>query len=355
VVAISPDGSRVYFVARGALSTGPNAEGRTPTPGADNLYVEETSSGFSPVFITELCSGPETSGRVSDSRCPASLSPGNRGDEGLWETSAPSQIAGDGRFLLFASYGRLLPNDTDSAQDIYLYEAATGTLRRVSQGENGADANGNNDQFNASINADAAVGSSLSSAQAGLFDRSIDEAGDRVIFTSAEPLSTNVPQGNTTENVYEWHREAGRGEGTVALVGFGTAQSGEPEAAVISPSGNDIFFETYQGLVPQDTDGANDIYDARLGGGFPPAPAPRQPCSSDACQGPLSTPPPLLVPGSTSQPAGDNIAPTPAATVKPKPKKKRKPKKKPQKHSRKRKVHKARASGASNRLGGHQR
>ena len=29
-----------------------------------------------------------------------------------------------------------------------------------------------------------------------------------------------------------------------------------------------MFFVTAQGLVPQDTDGAEDIYDARLGGGL---------------------------------------------------------------------------------------
>src|SRR5580692_522661 len=39
VVQTSPDGSHVYFVARGVLTQGPNTEGLSPVEGADNLYV----------------------------------------------------------------------------------------------------------------------------------------------------------------------------------------------------------------------------------------------------------------------------------------------------------------------------
>ena len=42
---------------------------------------------------------------------------------------------------------------------------------------------------------------------------------------------------------------------------------------VISPSGSSVFFVTSQGLVPQDTDGLDDVYDARLGEGFPAVPS----------------------------------------------------------------------------------
>ena len=43
---------------------------------------------------------------------------------------------------------------------------------------------------------------------------------------------------------------------------------------------------------------------------FVSPPAPTQPCSGDACQGPLSNPTPLLVPGSVSQASGENLAAT---------------------------------------------
>lgn len=36
-----------------------------------------------------------------------------------------------------------------------------------------------------------------------------------------------------------------------------------------SDNGSDVFFLTDALLVPQDTDSAGDIYDARIGGGFP--------------------------------------------------------------------------------------
>jgi hypothetical protein len=88
------------------------------------------------------------------------------------------------------------------------------------------------------------------------------------------------------------------------------------EDVVISPDGSDIFFDTTQGLVPQDTDGAPDVYDARVDGGFPPEPGPIQPCSGDACQGPLTNPAPLLIPGSVVQVAGGNLAQPGAASSK---------------------------------------
>ena len=59
------------------------------------------------------------------------------------------QTTGDGGFLVFTSYGQLSAGDTDTAQDVYRYDAESGALDRVSVGEDGYDANGNNDAFNA--------------------------------------------------------------------------------------------------------------------------------------------------------------------------------------------------------------
>ena len=122
-----------------------------------------------------------------------------------------------------------------------------------------------------------------------------------------------------------------REQGSVALVSTGSG--GSPiEGVVLSQSGRDLFFRTAQGLVSQDTDGEADIYDARLGGGFPSPAAPLQECSGDACQGPLTNPAPLLVPGSVVQAPGDRVAPALAAPAvkakQAKPKKKVKSKKK---------------------------
>jgi hypothetical protein len=306
VVNVSPDGSHVYFVAHGDLSTQAERtllEGEkrgVPHVGADNLYVYDSIAGHV-AFVADLCSGPGVSGGWNDGACPLDLLAPGQGsaaginDSKLWlEPTHEAQVTGDGRFLVFSSYGRLAGSDTDSARDVYRYDAQTGVLDRVSVGEAGSDANGNNSEFDATVSAAAIDG-----------QRAVSEDGSRIVFTTAEPLSERAI--NHFVNVYEWYRAPGWSEGRVSLISPGNAT--EPEdSPVISPSGRDIFFATSQGLVPQDTDGAPDVYDARLGGGFPLPAAPRQPCSGDACQGALSAPAPLLVPGSVSQAPGGNFA-----------------------------------------------
>ena len=154
VVRIAPDGSHVYFVAQGVLSEGSNAEGRAPVDGADNLYVDDVETG-SVAFIAGLCSGPSQSGEVEDSECPADLSsePGieRRNDDELWGNNQEADSTPDGNVLVFSSYGQLSENDANTDRDIYRYDARTGLLMRISIGEDGYDANGNTNGFNASI------------------------------------------------------------------------------------------------------------------------------------------------------------------------------------------------------------
>lgn len=306
-VVISVDGSHVYFVAHGSLSQeGPRAGGAQSAPvvGADNLYVYDANGG-TVKFISDLCSGPDASGSAHDARCPASLDTKTRNDQAQWEV----QTTLDGRFLLFTSYGQLVSSDSNVARDVYRYDSQTGALDRVSVGEAGYDANGNG-SMSAQIPVRGPEDFLMQEYLLG--QRAISENGSRVVFETAEPLSPKAVNGLV--NAYEWHKESGWSEGHVSLVSSGN----DPEAVgvdevggslniVITPSGNDIFFTTAQGLLPQDIDGAKDVYDARLGKGFPPVEASRRACSGDACQGPLTNPAPLLVPGSVSQAAGENI------------------------------------------------
>ena len=319
VVRVAPDGSRVYFVARGVLTGAPstNAQGygahgeavgsgAVAQPDADNLYVYDTETKAI-AFIADLCSAPGLSGEMSDDACSLDLGQ-NENDTSLWLSESESQTAGrDGGFLVLSSYGRLVANDTDDAKDVYRYDAETGALVRVSIGEDGADANGNNSVFDATISNEKFL------KAGGVDSRVVSEDGSRIVFTSAEPLSAQAV--NHLSNVYEWQIEPGWSEGRVSLVSTGSAT--EPiEHATISSSGDDIFFTTAQGLVPRDTDGVADVYDARLGGGFSPAEAGQEECSGDACQGPLTNPVPLLVPGSVSQAPGQNFtAPTPVTAT----------------------------------------
>jgi hypothetical protein len=322
VVRVAPGGSRVYFVARGVLVDAPNPAGISPVKGADNLYVYDAES-HGLAFVADLCSDAAQSGVVEDARCPRDLSEG-RNDKALWSGNAEAQSTSDGRFLVFSTYAQLVTRgreaDTDTARDVYRYDALTGALNRVSLGEAGFDANGNGVEpslgaYDASIQPGDVRGAKAHETHE-LSVRAISEDGSRIVFSSTEPLSPADHSGS--ENVYEWHQAVSGEEGVVSLVSGGAAET-SAHSPVITPSGNDVFFVTTQGLVPDDTDGQADVYDARLGGGFAPAPTAVAPCAGDACQGSLTNPAPLLVPGSVSQAPGGNFAPAvvaPATIVK---------------------------------------
>jgi hypothetical protein len=305
-VSVARDGSRIYFVAHGVLNENRNAQGASAVRGADNLYAYDRVSGDPPMFVAELCSGRGVSGGVEDVHCPGGS------DSQLWLGAAEVQTGGsDGRFLVFSSYGQLTGDDTDSARDVYRYDAVTGVLDRVSIGENGFDANGNNDAFDAALRQADNQKDSLWFEHVLLNSRAVSEDGSRIVFDTVEPLSAAAVNG--VDNVYVWRKEPGWDTGVLSLVSTGS--SSEPSGdEVVSPAGGDIFFVTSQGLVSQDTDGLPDIYDARVGGGFPEPPAERVPCSGDACQGSLTNPAPLLVPGSMAQARETVSSPKPAVS-----------------------------------------
>jgi hypothetical protein len=303
VVRVSPDGSRVYFMATGDLLTSSQrstleAEGKpVPVAGADNLYVYDAESSVTG-FVAELCSDYELSGSVIDARCQSHSS-----DEPiiLPVRNQEAQTAGaDGRFLVFSSYAQLTGDDGDAARDIYRYDAETGALTRISAGEGGYHSNGNDSAFDAGISVGSNGG--FLRAERELESRAVSENGTRIVFKTAEPLSRLAANGLT--NVYEWH-ETDQNVGSVTLLSGGTGRL-PVEDAVISPGGEDVFFVTSEGLVPEDVDGAADVYDARLGGGFPPKPTPAAECRGDGCYGPLTNPAPLLIPGSVTQAASED-------------------------------------------------
>lgn len=315
LVAMDPGASHLYFVARGVLSPA-NSQGQSPVSGADNLYVYDSVSRTMS-FIAGLCSGEGRSGERADAHCPANWH-SRRGahevdsDKNLWNQPEPqAQVTGDGRFLVFVSYAQLVSGDTDNAVDVYRYAADTGQLTRVSVGEEGYEANGNQADDVGQENADAGLEPNTTVQppafeQALLQMRAVSEDGSRIVFSSAGRLSAGATNG--LSNAYEWH------EGNVSLVSSGSDEqsTGQLERMAISPSGRDIFFLTVQKLLGQDTDEASDLYDARLGPPeFPVSPTVKKACSPEACQGPLMNPAPLLVPGSFLQSAGEEyVAPS---------------------------------------------
>ena len=97
MLAVSSDGSHVYFVARGELSEAPNSQEQVARYGAENLYVFDTASGHT-TFITDLCSGPGESGSVADPGC-------HGADSELSGYMREANVTPDGRYLVFTSSG----------------------------------------------------------------------------------------------------------------------------------------------------------------------------------------------------------------------------------------------------------
>jgi hypothetical protein len=124
----------------------------------------------------------------------------------------------------------------------------------------------------------------------------ISDDGSRVFFQTTDGL---VPQdANGVQDVYEWH------DGSVSLISGGKGRYDSTFWAS-TPSGNDVFFSTRDSLVGWDVDGgASDIYDARVNGGFP-EPVTPVPCEGDGCQpqqtvAPASGTPATVRPGAKS-------------------------------------------------------
>lgn len=96
-----------------------------------------------------------------------------------------------------------------------------------------------------------------------------------------------------SSDTYEWRRYGvngcGRLEGCISLISGGIGGY-KTELIGTTSSGNDVFFATHETLVSQDVDKAGDIYDARIGGGYPPVPPLPVECEGDACSSPIAAP-----------------------------------------------------------------
>jgi hypothetical protein len=122
----------------------------------------------------------------------------------------------------------------------------------------------------------------------------LTEDGETFVFQSTAAL---VPRDvNNDIDIYEWRN------GRTTLLTDGVSESGGGAAPMqlqgISPDGVNVLFKVGLKLTGYEHDNLAQLYVARAGGGFPPPPVPPAPCAEDACQGPLSAPPPFADPGS---------------------------------------------------------
>jgi hypothetical protein len=172
---------------------------------------------------------------------------------------------------------------------------------------------------------------------------SLTQDGSRAFFETANPLVPQDTNGRT--DVYEWENDH------IYLISSGQGSQGSRVDGV-SSSGNDVIFQTADALLPQDIESSTQIYDARVGGGFPYT-TPVYGCDSGQCQGPQTPAPAFSPPASATfvgvgNPPVQSVATTPSKSAKSK--SKAKPKRKA-KHTPKRRKGSGRGSHNRNRKG----
>jgi hypothetical protein len=281
VSAISEDGSRVYFAARGVLAPGAQA-------GLPNLYLWEEGTGLR--FIATLS-------EAATNRNDWSKEPGHQ----------TARSTPDGSALAFLSTVPLTGFDNTDQQsgepdpEAYLYEAASGRLSCVSCNPSGA----------------RPIGPASLPTWPTPFQqpRYLSVGGERMFFMTKDALSPTDT--NSRQDVYEFER-AGVGDCTASLPTWSAPaegcirliSTGEDQSAAVfidaSEDGDDVFFGTPQRLVTQDTDDGYDIYDASKEGGFPPVPPAAAECSGESCRAPALPPAPPS-PGSSTLTGQGNV------------------------------------------------
>jgi hypothetical protein len=243
MLGVSEAGSLAYFVSSAAFA--PEAQ-----EGAPNLYVVRTG-------MLELI---------------ATLSDEDSEDWSGYLEERSSRLTPDGMHLAFLSRRSLTGYDnTDPVEEVaqpelFVWDAGERQLTCVSCIPSGAPPIGP---------ARLPIGTT-SSYRSRIFSAD----GSKVFFDSADPL---VPtDSNRLQDVYEFEN------GKPQLVSTGTSSD---ISALVDVGGGDrdVFFTTRSQLVPGDNDNNADIYDARVGGGFPVVAEPL-PCAGEACRGPLTPP-----------------------------------------------------------------
>jgi hypothetical protein len=280
----SRDGSYVYFLGGGQLVQGAPTE---PLPGADDrLYVWHDGELR---YIGALASDDQHLNLEVD-----------------WQLRPKeSRVTPDGRHLLFlASTGVGLtgydhgtcPIDnnttTGKCRELYVYSFDTQHVECASCNPGGAPA---------TAHAQDVVRDRTGNAVVTLHqNRVISDDGRWVYFSTQEAL---VPQDtNGKFDAYEYDTQTH----TVHLLSSGTG-SADSYAIESGASGRDAFIVTRDRLVGWDTDNSYDVYDLRVGGGFPEPPAPPPACGGDTCHGAASPAPSPAAAGSALFQGAGNV------------------------------------------------
>jgi hypothetical protein len=268
VYAVSEDGRRVYFTSTAALVPGQGVAG------GSNLYLAELQGDGAPARPLRFL---------------ATVDPGeDQNSLGLDRPQAWREVASspDGSLLAFRDRLALVPGRaTGGRPQLYVYEAATGSLSCASCPGDGTEPGADADLLPALPAAgseepevDAVQNLVANTAAPHLLDVS---SGGAVFFQTANALVPSDTNGRI--DVYEWHG------GKVGLISAG-AEAHDSIYGGASSDGASVFFSSADALVPGAQDGVRHIYAARVGGGAPPAPTAAPPCEGADCRAPQAAP-----------------------------------------------------------------
>jgi hypothetical protein len=189
-------------------------------------YTVVDSHGAAATGQIHISVGSFPAGLPTETIATVIADPGYRDD-------APS-ISGDGRYIAFVTGSALIPEDTNGAEDVYVYDRGHRTMARVSVASNG-------DQANAFCHHPV-----------------ISANGRYVVFDSAAS-NLVAGDGNGTYDVFRHDRATGE---TIRIsVPFTEPGIGGGTMATISDDGDRVAFSsTAFDLISNDANGARDVF-----------------------------------------------------------------------------------------------
>jgi hypothetical protein len=295
VLGLSEDGSYIYFAAMGQL-----------VPGQGKSYVENTGATKSSNVYLYHDGQLYFVANVANTDLNGNSASGISGNAVLIRSMVnwSSYVPPSGRQLLFESRSNVTGYESGHNAEAYLYSVDSKTLTCISCRANG--------QQSPIVTNGLAVTTVLpgranfQASTRGLhYNRPMTDDGSRIFFSSTDALAPGAVAGSS--NIYEWEN------GKISLIATNSAKSiGSSKLIGTSRNGNDVFFTTTNRLVSQDFDVEGDLYDARVGGGFPAEPV-TTPCepAADQCQGtPTPSPAPPNTPSGGVFNAGNPPAPS---------------------------------------------
>jgi hypothetical protein len=280
----SVDGSIAYFTKGGHLYRYQASDGATAdlTPAGEVAGVLGASDDGSHVYYLAAAGLFHWSAGTS-TELPTPVKDATAADPSDYPpATGTARVSPDGTRLVFLSSASLTGyNNVDSKtglpdSEVFLYDAGANQLRCVSCRPSGSRPIGSSTIPGAVANGQEA------GALAAYKPRVLSASGKRVFFDSGDSLA--AADVNHEPDVYQWEA-AGPGcakpNGCIELISSGRSEDGA-RFVDASTSGDDVFFTTDESLIFTDP-GSVDLYDARVGGGFP-QPQPPIPCFGDSCE-----------------------------------------------------------------------